>query len=126
MAARLRAGGRCHAAGAALLLAGGAAFAVAGPALGAPMAAGPGLLAAALAALPWREALERWDRAQGLEVLAEEWDEAAAAGPDEAGARERLLALAEAMFGRGRPPPAAVVAAEGGALGAASRRTAGR
>jgi hypothetical protein len=47
--------------------------------------------------LPLREALERRDRAGGLEVLGDEW---ARLAPDDAGGRARLLDLLRAMHGR--------------------------
>jgi hypothetical protein len=84
-----------------LLLLVGLAAAAWGLASGRPLAlsaAAPGLVAAALAALLWREAVERRDRVGGLEVLEQEWQE-----PElDPTARERLLALLERMFD-GRP-----------------------
>lgn len=60
-----------------------------------------GLLAAALSALPWCLALDRRDRADGVEALADEW--AGLSPGDEAG-RAALLQLVEAAAfgGRGR------------------------
>ena len=78
LAERLRRARRWYAAAAVVLAAGGLGATAAGL-LGVGSARVPatalvavGLLAAALAALPWREALDRRDRAGGLEVLAEE------------------------------------------------------
>jgi hypothetical protein len=100
LAARQRGGWRRYGLAAAVLLVGGVVVALAGVVTEGvarlPLIAG-GVLAAALAVLPWREALERRDRADGLEVLGEEW---AALAPDDEGGRRRLLALALAMFGR--------------------------
>jgi hypothetical protein len=55
-----------------------------------------GLLAAALAALPWREALDRRDRAGGLEVLADEW---AGLPPGDVAGRAALLRLVGVVCG---------------------------
>ncbi len=85
---------RGYAVAAALLLLLGLAAAAWGLASGHPLAlspAAPGLMAAALAALLWREAIERRDRLGGLEVLQQEWDDPAREAAD----RERLLALVE-------------------------------
>jgi hypothetical protein len=100
MAARQRGGWRRYALAAALMVVLGLAAALAGVVAGGtarlPLVVA-GLMAAALAALPWREALERRDRAGGLEVLGEEW---AALAPGDEADRARLLALVAAMFGR--------------------------
>ncbi len=93
---------RRYAVAAALLLLLGLAAAAWGLASTHPLAlspAAPGLMAAALAALLWREAIERRDRLGGLEVLQQEWDDPVLEAAD----RERLLALVERMFAR---PPA--------------------
>jgi hypothetical protein len=99
LAARQRGGWRRYGLAAALLLACGVAAALAGVMAGGiarlPLTVG-GALAASLAVLPWREAIERRDRADGLEVLGEEW---AALSPDDERGRRRLLVLAGAMFG---------------------------
>ena len=96
-----RGGWRRYALATVLLLLLGLAAAAWGLASGRPLAlsaAAPGLLAVALAALLWREAVERRDRVGGLEVLQQEWQE-----PElDPTARERLLALIERMFD-GRP-----------------------
>lgn len=99
LTARMRGGWRRYALGAALLLVLGLAGVAWGLASGRPAAlspAAPGLLAAALAALPWREAVERRDRLEGLEVLQQEWPDLARDAPE----RERLAGLIERMFGR--------------------------
>lgn len=99
LAARQRGGWRRYALAAVLLLVGGIAAALAGLVTDGvarlPLIVG-GALAASLAVLPWREAVERRDRADGLEVLGEEW---AALSPDDERGRRRLLVLAGAMFG---------------------------
>jgi hypothetical protein len=102
MSARQRRGWRRYALAAALLVIVGIGAALAGVVAGGatrlPLVV-TGLTAAAFAALPWREALERRDRAGGLEVLGEEW---AALPPEDEDGRARLLTLVEAMFGRVR------------------------
>jgi hypothetical protein len=99
LAARQRGGWRRYGLAAALLLVSGIAAAfvglVADGVTRLPLIVG-GLLAASLAVLPWREAVERRDRADGLEVLGEEW---VALAPDDERGRRRLLVLARAMFG---------------------------
>src|SRR3954471_15054852 len=99
LAARQRGGWRRYGLAAVLLLIGGVVGVLAGLVTDGmarlPLIVG-GSLAASLAVLPWREAAERRDRADGLEVLGEEW---AALSPDDEGGRRRLLVLAGAMFG---------------------------
>src|SRR3954454_19822014 len=89
LAARQRGGWRRYALAAVLLLVGGIAAALAGLVTdgGArpPLVVG-GTLAAAQAVLRWREAAERRDRADGLEVLGEEW---ATLSPDDEQGRRR-------------------------------------
>ena len=95
---------RRYALAAALLLLLGLAATVWGLASGRPLPlspAAPGLMAAALAALLWREAVERRDRLGGLEVLEQEWNGPAQAEPAQ---RERLLTLIGRMFARPRAP----------------------
>ena len=101
LVALARGGWRRYALATVLLPLLGLAAAAWGLASGQPLAlsaAAPGLLAVALAALLWREAVERRDRVGGLEVLQQEWQE-----PElDPTARKRLLALIERMFD-GRP-----------------------
>ena len=99
LVARLRRAGRWYLAAAVGLVAAGLGSAAAGL-LGlvdpAPVLVAVGLLAAALATLPWRETLDRRDRADGLEALAEEW--AGLPPGDEAG-RAALSRLVGAVCG---------------------------
>lgn len=103
LTARLRRARRWYSTAAVALAAAGLGAAAAGlSGLGpAPVLVPVGLLAAALAALPWCLALDRRDRADGVEALAEEW---AGLPPGDETGRAALLRLvgAAAFGGRGR------------------------
>jgi hypothetical protein len=75
---------------------GSAAAGLLGLADPAPVLVAVGLLTTTLATLPWRETLDRRDRADGLEALAEEW--AGLPLGDEAG-RTALSRLVGAVCG---------------------------
>lgn len=82
-----------------LLIVGGLALLAVAPLLDGPAAYPPaalGVFLVSLAAIPWREVVERRDRIQGLGVLRDEWDQLAGQPGD--GAPDRLRALLTELY----------------------------
>ncbi|MCB2054308.1 MAG: DUF3040 domain-containing protein [Geminicoccaceae bacterium] len=57
-----------------------------------------GVIALVVAIFPYRQSIERRERIEGLQVLAEEWRDIVARSADPVGARERFMGLLERLY----------------------------
>lgn len=74
-----------------------AAFVV--PAGWQPLCLIPGVIAVAIAIFPWLSLQERQERIDGLNVLADEWQDVEAAGDDRPHAKDGLISLLWSIYG---------------------------